>query len=80
MSARHIFFRYASFAAAEVGEDRRGDHAETDLEEALVRHLVLGLETVEDALVGGSEARAAVFGRAGDPAETGIELLAAPCL
>ena len=61
---------------AAVGEDRRRDHAEPDREEALVGHLVLGLEAVLRALVGARQIAAAVLGRAGDPSEPGVELLA----
>ena len=63
-----------------VGKNCGGDHAEADLEKALVRYLVVGLEPREDALVRRGVPRAAVFGRAADPAESGIEFVATPCL
>ena len=61
-----------------VREDRRRHHAEADGEDALARCLVVGFGGGVRALVRGSEPRSAELGRAGDPTEAGVELLAAP--
>ena len=47
MSPRYIAVQVALLrGVGAVGEDRRGDHAEADPEEALVGHVVLRLERV----------------------------------
>ena len=61
-------------------EDRWCNHAEADLEEALVRNLVLALEPRVDALEGSGETTSAVLFRATDPTKPGIEFLASPGL
>ena len=61
-----------------MGEHRRCNHAKTNREDALARHLVVRFNGRIRALVGSGETRAAVFRRAGDPAETSVELLGAP--
>ena len=63
-----------------VGEDRRGDHAEADREEALVGDVELRLQGVVGPLVGGRQLAAAVLGRSGDPAEPVVEALGPPLL
>ena len=52
-----------------VGQDRRGDHAQADREEALVGDGELRLQGVVGPLVRRRELAAAELGRAGDPAE-----------
>ncbi len=56
-----------------VSEDRRGDHPEADEEWALVGDVVAGLDRVVGRLERLVETAAAELGRAGDPAEAGVE-------
>ena len=78
-SPRYIFCRYRSLARSRgVGQDRRRHHAEADGEDGHVRRRAyLRLERVVRPLVGGRQLASAVLLRAGDPAEAGVEALAA---
>ena len=56
-----------------MSEDRRRHHAETDLEHTQTRCAVLALDGAVSTLVCRREARAAVLGWSGDPAESVVE-------